>query len=1286
MISQLRKYSVLLLIILLSGCGGGSSDSGDAGGGMAPERPEGVIEGRVFLDAVKDSSVIVYDFTGGAKGTELGRTTTNNKGDYSLRVRSDDVDILVEATGGSYVEESTGVTVSLDSSVIRAVYRYVSGNAHLVNVTHFTNIASGYSQYLINTGIGVSTSIANANVKFSAIVGFDILATTPLSVIDVSNTSSTLNDGQRYGYLHAGISELMKNVSEANSILPHTLYNSAVYSQAAYDDILDGIFDGISEGQQLSFGTVELSHNYYRNGVTLSMFDFVQSVENVVGFSGTDISVFARRINDTVDEVYGGAPVVNLDDTAPSIQSFNIAEGDLLYGNVPLLVNASDAVGIDKIFVDIGGVASLNLVNGQNAYFDTTGTNTPDNNYLITVTAYNNLGVSASLTRNVHIVNSLGTVAGRVFLDAVNNSTVVAYDFTGGVKGEELGRTSTNNEGDYTLRLRSDNAELLLEASGGSYVEESTGVTVTLNSSIIRAVHRYTSGNVHRVNITHYTNIACGYAQHLIANGGSVPTSITNANAKFSNIIGFDVISTTPLSVADSINAAATLNDGLSYGFLHAGISDLMKNVSELNGASHHALYNSVMYSEMAYQDIQDGVFDGQSDGQQLAFGTVEITTDKYRYDVAISMFNYVLSEQNVVGMSGTDISILARNINESIDEVYGGATIVDLDGAGPSIQSFNIADGALLYGNTPFLVMAFDIVGIDRIVIDVGGITTMNVINGQFSYLDTRGAETPDNNYLITVTVYNNLGESVSLIRHVRIINTQGTISGAVMSPPLVSGTVSVYDYTGLVKGELLGTATTDSQGEYSLSIRSFDVPLLVVASGGSYSEPSSSVNIPLTAEQSFSAAVNYEGRDTTIALTPYTTFAHAKAHYLAWLGMQEPAAITTANSQFNSITGVNVIGTTPIDVHSSDSYSFTLTERHKYGLLIAAISQWTLDETQRLSLPPHQIYNIAEFTRLGYDDIRADGEYGEAGSAKIMIGSTYMLEEVYRHELAVDAMQFVNSNKNATGLNSSAVYGFLQDYNNNVDTMYGGESIIPLNEGNPSILSFNPTSGTSKNGTFTFSATVQDLIGLSTGKLYMDGAEISTFIINKDQLQTVVSEPIDTAPGGDTQHTFNMVFTNAVGESIETGEITIQYDNVPPIYYHCGGSVAAIQAITGGPACFTSNWNNTTKTCTIVRMFEEPYGINSTLGNESGVYKGTTGATGVYTYQVPMGTSICKKLPFRATDFAGNEFVPRSTFVGTGSRTDGWYDQWIYLNNGACESTIAEYVGSVTQCNGVR
>ena len=59
-------------------------------------------------------------------------------------------------------------------------------------------------------------------------------------------------------------------------------------------------------------------------------------------------------------------------------------------------------------------------------------------------------------------------------------------------------------------------------------------------------------------------------------------------------------------------------------------------------------------------------------------------------------------------------------------------------------------------------------------------------------------------------------------------------SISGIAFDGLIIGGTVEVFDFTGGIKGQRLGTTVTDGSGLYSISLTTPDKPVLIEISGG--------------------------------------------------------------------------------------------------------------------------------------------------------------------------------------------------------------------------------------------------------------------------------------------------------------------------------------------------------------------------------------------------------------------------------------------------------------------
>ncbi|MDH5647986.1 MAG: hypothetical protein OEZ01_18390, partial [Candidatus Heimdallarchaeota archaeon] len=539
-------------------------------------------------------------------------------------------------------------------------------------------------------------------------------------------------------------------------------------------------------------------------------------------------------------------------------------------------------------------------------------------------------------------------------------------------------------------------------------------------------------------------------------------------------------------------------------------------------------------------------------------------------------------------------------------------------------------------------------------ITVSVGGSVSLTLSNGVPGSIDL--TTLIDDNYLLTVTMTNNVGASNSFALNVDIINKVSTLSGRVLSPGLITGDVAIYKYKNHVIGEILGEGKTNNNGDYSIDIRTNSTPVLVMAKNGNYTEPASGSNVSLQFDQFFSAVTNYTiGIDAVVSLTPYSTFAHARSQYLSSLGVDDVSAIDSANNAFISITGTNYLSVLPLNVADASNITFALTDGHKLGFLLSGLSRWTLNKTYDLSLFPHQFYNIASLTKAVYDDVLDDGVVGAGSGVQISLGDTPINSDLLRHQFAIATMEFINSASNLTTLDNTKTIGYIKSYNNNTNPIFNSSVVISFNEDNPKIVDISPPGGISKNGVFSFQVGVQDFVGLTSGKLYRDGILIENLKVFKTKYQALVSNGIDTKINA-LSHNFHFVFENADGQIYTSPTYQIKYDNDGPVYpYAKGTNQGAIDKL--GRTAYYELYDSNNNTCNVLLPFKPDVEKNydAVLGGYTATYLATadlvTGygsatciigdcTSDYYELIVNMGTSGCIKAPGHLRDAAGNDY----------------------------------------------
>jgi len=381
------------------------------------------------------------------------------------------------------------------------------------------------------------------------------------------------------------------------------------------------------------------------------------------------------------------------------------------------------------------------------------------------------------------------------------------------------------------------------------------------------------------------------------------------------------------------------------------------------------------------------------------------------------------------------------------------------------------------------------------------------------------------------------------------------GSVSGKAFDGLILNGTVSVYDFSTGAKGALLGQATTDSTGLYSLSLQVESRPVLLELTGGYYVEEAGTAGFPtqvaLSSGQKLTALDNYTTSGTlSISVTTYTHLAAGLAAYEIKKGVAVSAAINDANNRVSSLAGINILTTTPKEITDVANASAFLTPELRYGFLAGAISMWTYNNTPNLTTNPTpgrvSPYTSIDFAQLLYQDISADGlldgiGLDSAGNVTPMSFGTIPLGvNVYRQAIGAAIVQMAGDPNNKTGLTGAQVLSFASAYISNTDAMFNG--VPPTTFAPSSVVIFSPSPDAWARKTVNLTSTAFSPFGLKTVELLVDGASVAT-----SQTLSTQSFPVDTTGHADGQHTFNVRATD-LGGFVTTASVQLKIDNTPP------------------------------------------------------------------------------------------------------------------------------------------
>ncbi|MCW9023060.1 MAG: Ig-like domain-containing protein [Gammaproteobacteria bacterium] len=357
-------------------------------------------------------------------------------------------------------------------------------------------------------------------------------------------------------------------------------------------------------------------------------------------------------------------------------------------------------------------------------------------------------------------------------------------------------------------------------------------------------------------------------------------------------------------------------------------------------------------------------------------------------------------------------------------------------------------------------------------------------------------------------------------------------SVTGSAFDGLIIKGEVSAYRFEQGVKGELLGTATTDGSGLYSLDIVADDTPIWLEIKNGYYYEEASGRKIQLNqdAEYRLVAVTHYvSGQSVDISLTFLTTLAAGYTEYLIAHGTTVDNAIITANNAMSAWVGFDISTTHPLDVSDFANATPILSSRHKAGFIAAGISEFTRQIHVNAGQPEHLVWPSIGFVQAAYEDIKADGLLdGFNASGRVSLGAVSFDATTYRETLGVRILQFAQGARNATSLVASDIEEFISPFSAYSSAVFNNVETADVTLRVPSVTDFLPASGDTLTNAFRIRAKVSDDYGIAEVSIYVDGALVSDAV---DTASPALDYDFQLLPEG--QHTVSIVATNVLGKS---------------------------------------------------------------------------------------------------------------------------------------------------------
>ena len=222
------------------------------------------LDGLVSKGPVLGSTVTVFLLESGKKGTILTQGLSDASGRFTLLVPASTKSFFIEAQGGVYQDEATGLSKTLVQTMCSVVPLHSPTRPAMI--TPLTHMATSIleTQPLI-TAKTMQDSLDKVASFFSLP---DILHTTPATS---SSGSGQTSHASQYGLILAGISQLanQKSVTDPGIIV-----------EALSQDISDGVFDGKQDSTILTLGSTEVGAGLGTAALARAIEDFSSSSQN----------------------------------------------------------------------------------------------------------------------------------------------------------------------------------------------------------------------------------------------------------------------------------------------------------------------------------------------------------------------------------------------------------------------------------------------------------------------------------------------------------------------------------------------------------------------------------------------------------------------------------------------------------------------------------------------------------------------------------------------------------------------------------------------------------------------------------------------------------------------------------------------------------------------------------------------------------------------------------------------------------------------------------------------
>jgi hypothetical protein len=170
------------------------------------------------------------------------------------------------------------------------------------------------------------------------------------------------------------------------------------------------------------------------------------------------------------------------------------------------------------------------------------------------------------------------------------------------------------------------------------------------------------------------------------------------------------------------------------------------------------------------------------------------------------------------------------------------------------------------------------------------------------------------------------------------------GLVSGTVTKGPVGNASITAYAISAGQMGAQIGSATTDVNGNFSMTIGSYAGPVMLQMSGGSYTDEATGAPMSMAQGDVMTAAmpsVTAGASNSGVQVTPVTAMAQTRAQHMA--GGMTDANIASANTAMgNNFSVTDILHVAPMNPLVAGSGTGASLDAQNYGMTLAAMSKY--------------------------------------------------------------------------------------------------------------------------------------------------------------------------------------------------------------------------------------------------------------------------------------------------------------------------------------------------------